>query len=103
LGLVIFYSNGKGFFSPDQHHQFFSPGNACIDQIPLEEHIMLGRDRDNHNWILASLRFVHRDSIAGGDVVYYFTIINPRCPLGISHPSLPLQLLWGISTSGADR
>ena len=27
----------------------------------------------------------------GGDVVYYFTIINPPCPLGISHPSSPFN------------
>ena len=27
----------------------------------------------------------------GGDVVYYFTIINPPCPLEISHPSSPFN------------
>jgi hypothetical protein len=35
----------------DDHHQLLPTRHPGINQIPLEQHVMLHRHRDDHNWI----------------------------------------------------
>ena len=60
LRFVIFDPNRKCLFCSDDYHQLSSPGHGCINQVPLQKHIMLDQNGDNDCWIFGALGFVDR-------------------------------------------
>ena len=53
LGFVVFYGDGKRLLGPYEDHQFLCPRNAGVDQVPLEEEVVLGQDREDNGRVLA--------------------------------------------------
>jgi hypothetical protein len=60
---------GQGPFGTHHDHQFLSPGNRRINQIALQEHIMLGQDRDNHGRVFGALGFVDGNGVGQGNLI----------------------------------
>jgi len=47
LWTVVADRDAKRLLLPDQHEQPLAPRDARVDQVPLQQHVMLGGQRDH--------------------------------------------------------
>ena len=55
LRSIIADGNAQRLLLPDHYEQPFATRDPRVDQIALQQHVVLGRQRDHHRWKLRSL------------------------------------------------
>ena len=59
------------FSLAEQDDEALASGDACVKKVPVEHGIMLRRDRNDHDGIFRSLRFMDRGRIGEGDLIQF--------------------------------
>src|SRR5260370_42398013 len=62
VALPIHHAFGRkanGLRRSHQDRELFCSGQSCVQQVPTEQEVVLHEDREDYNWILTALRFVH--------------------------------------------
>jgi len=77
-GFYFIISNGKGngFFCPYQDYEFFATGDACVEEISLEEFEMARMNGNDDAGALTSLVFMDRDSVGEDDFIELNMIVT---------------------------
>src|SRR5208282_899301 len=79
---------------PDQHEQSLAPRDARVDKVALQQHVVLGRKRDDDCRELRSLRLVDRDRVSQRNLVQFSKVVLDQ-PLVEAHCNL---LLHGVDS-----
>ena len=69
LGLVVPHRDRERLALAYDHHQLLPPRDARVNQIPLEQQVLLRRQRDHDGGKLRPLRLVDRDRARQRDLV----------------------------------
>ena len=60
---VVLDPHGQGLSGAHYNHQLPPSGDGGVDQVPLQQYIMLGQNRDNHCRIFRPLGFMDGNGI----------------------------------------
>ena len=65
----LFHGDAESFFLPDEDDSLAAPGEAGVEQIPLEHHEMLHCQRDDDSGELTALAFVNGYGVGEAEFV----------------------------------
>jgi hypothetical protein len=98
LRSVVADRDAQRLLLPDQHHQPFAPRDPRVDQVALEQHVVLGSQRDHHRWKFRSLRLVDRDGISWGNFIQFTEIVFHNPVIEANH-NLMLDCIYPLNGS----
>src|SRR6202022_2811904 len=75
LRSVIADGNAQRLLLPDQYEQPLATRDPRADQVALQQHVVLGRQRDHDCRELRSLRFVDRDRVSQRNLVQFPEVV----------------------------
>src|SRR5713101_3309375 len=94
LRTVVADRDAQRLLLPDQHEQPLAPRYPRVDQVALQQHVVLGSQRDHDCRELRALRLVDRDRVSQRNLVQFPEVVLDQ-PLVEAHGDL---LLDGINS-----
>ena len=67
--VLLLNRDRQRFSRTHDYHQFFTTSNGRIQQVPLQHHVMLGMQGDNHGLVFRPLRLVNAARVCEGQLV----------------------------------
>ncbi len=81
----------------NDYHQILAPRDARVSRVPLEQQVLLRRQRDHHDRELRPLRFVEGNRVDQGDLVQLAEIVGHLSLLGPHRDSCSTGPIRAIS------
>jgi len=80
---IISHRNGQRLLRPQQHHQLLAPRDACVEEVPLKEDVVLHEDGHHHGGIFGALRLVHGRGIGEDKLVQVREVLADELPVKV--------------------